>query len=53
MKYDDGPKPIPPKYTNDNDAMIDFFMDYITHEQLGKIDNSHLATADASERLVI
>jgi len=32
--------------------MISFFMDFITHEMLGRIDNSHLAQADISPKLV-
>ena len=28
-------------------------MDYINNEQLGKIDNSHLAQSDKAEKMVI
>lgn len=28
------------------ESMINFFLEFMTHEMLGKIDNSHLALAD-------
>ena len=36
---------------SDEKAMLDFFVEYMNYESLGKIDNSHLALADQSENL--
>ncbi|EAS06076.2 RNA-dependent RNA polymerase RdRP2 (macronuclear) [Tetrahymena thermophila SB210] len=33
---------------DDNEQMLDFFIDFINNENLGKIDNSHLVFADKS-----
>lgn len=33
--------------------MLDFFVDYMNFENLGKIDNSHLAKADHSDELAL
>jgi hypothetical protein len=30
----------------DSASIINFFMEYLTHDVLGKIDNSHLSWAD-------
>ena len=33
--------------------MLDFYCDYLTYEELGKIDNTHLVYADKSEKLAL
>lgn len=47
--FDYQPQPIKPKdHIVEDGEMLDFFIDYMNYENVGKVENSHLALADDS-----
>lgn len=52
QSFDYQPPPIKSKDRIVEDGeMLDFFIDFMNYESLGKVDNSHLALADESANL--